>query len=77
METCVTAVEMAEKSRVSVAWTRISTLRSASREFLKPTRLLLTCVPLGRAGTENSVVTPEAEMSVMVNQTVPSESSSL
>ena len=35
METSVTAVEMAEKSRVSVAWTRVCTLSRAVWELWK------------------------------------------
>jgi hypothetical protein len=53
METSVTAVEMAEKSIVSVAWTRVSTLTRAVREVWKAARLVATWSPLGRAGTVN------------------------
>ena len=54
IETSVRAVEMAEKSRLSVAWTSLSTLTSAAREVWKAARLVETpWLEGGRALTVN------------------------
>jgi len=76
METSVTAVEMAEKSRVRVACTRISTLCRYCRD--SPKAAWLTAAWLaeeegGRALTVSSLVSPEAEIWVMVKLTVERE----
>lgn len=53
METSVTAVEMAEKSRVRVALTRVSTLSSAAWELWKAATATLEEELAGRALTVN------------------------